>query len=139
MTKRKSFDEVLAYTEKSLKWIESTSMEGAALDEFLKEVEHDYSTHINPGMLEYRKAAGEDGMALEWKAEGDHFWDIQGREYIDCLGGFGVYNCGHRNPTVIKAVTDQLAKQPLSSAELRDANRALLARILADVTPGDLQ
>ncbi|MDR3225324.1 MAG: aminotransferase class III-fold pyridoxal phosphate-dependent enzyme, partial [Clostridiales Family XIII bacterium] len=40
---------------------------------------------------------------------------------------------------VLKAVADQLAKQPLSSAELVDANRALLARILADVSPGDLK
>ncbi len=136
---RKSFDDVLAYTDKALGWIEAQAIEGKEQEDFLNEVAENYGSHINPGFLEYRKAAGGDALALEWKAEGDHFWDIQGREYIDCLGGFGVYNCGHRNPTVVKAVTDQIAKQPLSSAELVDANRALLARILADVTPGDLK
>jgi putrescine aminotransferase len=136
---RKSFEEVLSYTEKSLKWIEQKGMEGDEMKSFIEEIRHNYGEHINPGFLEYRKAAGEDDMAMEWSANGDQFMDLQGREYIDCLGGFGVYNCGHRNPTVLKAVTDQLAKQPLSSAELVDSNRALLARILADVSPGDLQ
>jgi putrescine aminotransferase len=136
---RKSFDEVLAYTEKSLKWIEAPTLEGDAQKELIDEIRHNYGTHINPGFLEYRKAAGADDMAMEWSANGDTFKDLQGREYIDCLGGFGVYNCGHRHPTVVKAVTDQIAKQPLSSAELVDSNRALLARILADVSPGDLQ
>ncbi|MDR2486680.1 MAG: aminotransferase class III-fold pyridoxal phosphate-dependent enzyme [Clostridiales Family XIII bacterium] len=136
---RKSFEEVLAYTEKALHWIEAKGIEGDEQKSFIEEIRHNFDEHINPGFLEYRKAAGEDEMAMEWSANGDTFMDLQGREYIDCLGGFGVYNCGHRHPTVIKAVTDQLAKQPLSSAELVDANRALLARILADVSPGDLK
>ncbi|MDR1796930.1 MAG: aminotransferase class III-fold pyridoxal phosphate-dependent enzyme [Clostridiales Family XIII bacterium] len=136
---RKSFEEVLAYTEKSLKWIEAQGLEGEEMKELIDEIRWDYDEHVNPGFLEYRKAAGEDDMAMEWSANGDTFMDLQGREYIDCLGGFGVYNCGHRHPTVLKAVADQLAKQPLSSAELVDANRALLARILADVSPGDLK
>jgi len=136
---RKSFEEVLSYTEKSLKWIEAKGMEGDEMKSFIEEIRHNYGEHINPGFLEYRKAAGEDDMAMEWSANADTFMDLQGREYIDCLGGFGVYNCGHRHPTVLKAVSDQLSKQPLSSAELVDSNRALLARILADVSPGDLQ
>ncbi|MDR0519224.1 MAG: aminotransferase class III-fold pyridoxal phosphate-dependent enzyme [Clostridiales Family XIII bacterium] len=136
---RKSFEDVLDYTEKSLKWIEAKGMEGDEQKSFIEEIRHNYGTHINPGFLEYRKAAGEDDMAMEWSANGDTFMDLQGREYIDCLGGFGVYNCGHRHPTIVKAVTDQISKQPLSSAELVDSNRALLARILADVSPGDLQ
>jgi putrescine aminotransferase len=136
---RKSFEEVLAYTEKSLKWIESKGLEGDAMKELIDEIRWDYDEFVNRGFLEYRKAAGADDMAMEWSANGDTFMDLQGREYIDCLGGFGVYNCGHRHPTVIKAVKDQLDKQPLSSAELVDANRALLARILADITPGDLK
>ena len=77
-------------------------------------------------------------MAMEWMASGDTFTDLQGNTYIDCLGGFGAFNCGHRHPKVVETVKNQLDKQPLSSAELIDANRSLLARILADVTPGDL-
>ncbi|MFP3513948.1 aminotransferase class III-fold pyridoxal phosphate-dependent enzyme, partial [Peribacillus sp. SIMBA_075] len=67
------------------------------------------------------------------------FMDINGKKYIDCLGGFGIYNVGHRNPKVVKAVTDQLKRQALHSQDLLDPLRAMLAKILADITPGDLK
>lgn len=136
---RKSFDEVLNYTEYALDIISKKKLEDDEKEKFIKETRHNFDNHINPGFLEYRKAAGADDMAMEWMSKGDTFTDLNGNEYIDCLGGFGAFNCGHRHDTVVKAVMDQLAKQPLSSAELVDANRSMLARILADVTPGDLQ
>ncbi len=136
---RKSFDEVLKYTEYALDIISKKTLEPAEMDQFIEETRHNFDNHINPGFLEYRKSAGGDQMAMEWMAKGDTFTDLHGKEYIDCLGGFGAFNCGHRHDTVLTAVKNQLEKQPLSSAELIDANRSLLARILADVTPGDLQ
>ena len=136
---RKSFDEVLKYTEYAMKTIAQKSMNDEEKDVFIKETRHNFDNHINPGFLEYRKSAGADDMAMEWMSNGDTFVDLHGNTYIDCLGGFGAFNCGHRHPKVIETVMNQLEKQPLSSAELIDANRSLLARILADVTPGDLQ
>jgi len=136
---RKSFDEVLNYTEYALDIISKKKLDDKEKEKFIAETRHNFDNHINPGFLEYRKAAGADDMAMEWMSKGDTFTDLNGNEYIDCLGGFGAFNCGHRHDTVVKAVMDQLAKQPLSSAELVDANRSMLARILADVTPGDLQ
>jgi len=136
---RKSFDEVLKYTEYALDIISKKTLEPEEMDKFIEETRHNFDNHINPGFLEYRKSAGGDQMAMEWMAKGDTFTDLHGKEYIDCLGGFGAFNCGHRHDTVLTAVKNQLDKQPLSSAELIDANRSLLARILADVTPGDLQ
>ena len=136
---RKSFDEVLKYTEYALDIISKKTMGDVEKDQFIEETRHNFNNHINPGFLEYRKSAGSDDMAMEWMSKGDTFTDLHGNEYIDCLGGFGAFNCGHRHDTVVTAVMNQLAKQPLSSAELVDANRSLLARILADVTPGDLQ
>lgn len=136
---RKSFDEVLKYTEYAMKTIAQKSMTEEEKEYFINETRNNFNNHINPGFLEYRKSAGADDMAMEWMSNGDTFVDLHGNTYIDCLGGFGAFNCGHRHPKVIETVTNQLAKQPLSSAELIDANRSLLARILADVTPGDLQ
>ena len=136
---RKSFDEVLKYTEYALDIISKKTLEPVEMDKFIEETRFNFDNHINPGFLEYRKSAGGDQMAMEWMAKGDTFTDLHGKEYIDCLGGFGAFNCGHRHDTVLTAVKNQLDKQPLSSAELIDANRSLLARILADVTPGDLQ
>ncbi|MDF3000257.1 MAG: ygjG [Bacillota bacterium] len=136
---RKSFEEVLQYTNYAMKTIEQKSMTDEEKDYFIKETRNNFDNHINPGFLEYRKSAGADDMAMEWMASGDTFVDLHGNTYIDCLGGFGAFNCGHRHPKVVETVKNQLDKQPLSSAELIDANRSLLARILADVTPGELQ
>ena len=136
---RKSFDEVLKYTEYAMKTISQKSMNEQEMEVFINETRNNFDNHINPGFLEYRKSAGGDQMAMEWMAQGDTFTDLHGKEYIDCLGGFGAFNCGHRHPKIVETVKNQLDKQPLSSAELIDANRSLLARILADVTPGDLQ
>jgi putrescine aminotransferase len=63
---------------------------------------------------------------------------VTGREYLDCLGGFGIFNVGHRHPKVVKAVTDQLRRQPLHSQDLLDPLRAMLAKALAMLTPDGL-
>jgi putrescine aminotransferase len=76
---------------------------------------------------------------VEWRDEGAVFYDINGKEYIDCLGGFGIYVTGHRHPKVLKAVRDQLDKQAIHSQELIDPLRTYLAHLVAQVTPGDLQ
>ena len=46
---------------------------------------------------------------------------------------------GHRHPTVVKAVRDQLEHQALHSQELLDPMRGYLSHLLAMVTPGDLR
>jgi putrescine aminotransferase len=68
--------------------------------------------------LDYRKAVAEDFTAVEWRdgPEGSSiFVSVTGEEYIDCLGGFGIYNTGHRHPKVMAAVRAQLEKQALHS------------------------
>lgn len=34
-------------------------------------------------------------------------WDISGKEYLDCMGGYGVALVGHCNDRVVKAITSQ--------------------------------
>ena len=41
------------------------------------------------------------------KAEGAELWDVEGKRYIDFIGGIGVLNVGHRHPKVQKAIHDQ--------------------------------
>jgi len=95
--------------------------------------------HVNEGFLQYRKSVSTDYMAVEWEDEGAVFRDINGKEFIDMLGGFGIYSVGHRHPKVIKAVRDQLEKQCIHSQELIDPLRTYLARLVSLITPGDLQ
>src|SRR5262249_15552251 len=100
-----------------------------------------FNFYYNRGYLEYRKSVIEmrDNPALEWVGQGSTFEDLQGRTYIDCLGGYGIYSPGIRHPKVVKAVADQLARMPLSSQELLDPLRGALAELLGEITPGDLQ
>ncbi|MGH9464127.1 MAG: putrescine aminotransferase [Thermoanaerobaculia bacterium] len=98
-----------------------------------------WTDHVNEGFLQYRKSVSTDYTAVEWSDEGAVFYDVNGKEFIDCLGGFGIYVTGHRHPKVLKAVRDQLDKQAIHSQELIDPLRTYLARLLALITPGDLQ
>ena len=97
-----------------------------------------WTDHVNEGFLQYRKSVSTDYTAVEWEDEGAVFRDVNGKEFVDMLGGFGIYVTGHRHPKVLKAVRDQLEKQAIHSQELIDPLRTYLARLLALITPGDL-
>lgn len=98
-----------------------------------------WTEHVNSGFLQYRKSVSTDYTAVEWSDEGATFKDINGKEFIDMLGGFGIYNVGHRHPKVLKAVRDQLEKQAIHSQELIDPLRTYLAHLVSLITPGDLK
>ena len=42
------------------------------------------------------------------KGKGCKVWDINDKEYIDCMGGYGVALVGHCNDRVIQAITSQV-------------------------------
>jgi len=44
------------------------------------------------------------------RAFGAKLWDVDGKEYIDFVGGIGVVNVGHSHPKVRKAVAEQLER-----------------------------
>ena len=48
----------------------------------------------------------------EARAEGCIVRTADGREFIDCLGGFGSFNFGHRHPHIVDAVHRQLDASP---------------------------
>lgn len=101
-----------------------------------------FRDHVNPGFLEYRKATSVEhaAAAVEWADSGPNgYRDVNGKEYIDCLGGFGIFNVGHRHPKVVAAVKAQLERQPLHSQDLLDPLRAMLAKALTMLLPEKLQ
>ena len=89
-----------------------------------------YRRHVNTAFLDYRKTVSTDYTAIEWRDGGNHFQDISGRRYLDILGGFGIYNVGHRHPRVMEAVIDQLKKQALHSQDMVDPLRSYLCHLL---------
>ncbi|MFD2611028.1 putrescine aminotransferase [Paenibacillus gansuensis] len=136
------YSDIFKYTNKVLDLIEKEDISQEEAAWITKETVNNFRDHVNPGFLAYRKSVTLDGQfaAVEWKDSGPNcFMDVNGKEYIDCLGGFGIYNVGHRHPKVVKAVTNQLNRQALHSQDLLDPLRAILAKIVADITPGDLK
>ena len=69
-----------------------------------------FAQHINAGFLEHRKSAtlGGEFAFTEWEGQGSLIRDALGREFIDMLGGFGLYSYGLRHPKIIEAVKAQL-------------------------------
>ena len=119
-------------------------IESETLSEADKKAIHDdsianFNENVNPGWLEYRKSVSTDSAFVEWEDDNEVFRDLNGTEFIDCLGGFGIFACGHGNPEIRKTVQAQLNRYSLHSQELVDPLRGYLAKILAMITPGDLQ
>ena len=131
--------------EYSNRWVdllhkpEVSEEEGKAI---IEESKHNFAEHFNKGWLDYRKSVTEAGdwAAAEWSGSGAVFRDILGREYLDCLGGYGMMDLGWGHPDVIAAVKDQLTfRSPMPSQELIDPLRGVLAKLLAMITPGDIK
>jgi len=136
-----NLDHALSYSERWLNVIKQAELDDVFAKEIITESRQNFAEHFNKGWLEYRKSITEAGdwAAVEWTGSGAIFQDVLGREYIDCLGGYGMMNHGWSHPDVIAAVRAQLGRTPMPSQELIDPLRGVLARMMADVTPGDLK
>lgn len=80
-----------------------------------------------------------EGAVVEWEGDGCVVRDVRGREFIDCLGGFGIFALGHRHPKVIGAIKAQLDRLALHSQWMLNPMAADAARRLAEITPGPLR
>ena len=132
--------EVLALARRYLQLVEGRKLSPAERQSFIAETVDAYERHVNRGFIRYRKSVTEAGQfaALEWSGRGSILTDLLGREYIDCLGGYGIFSAGVNHPRILRAVASQMERMALNSQELLEPWRAALARLLAMVTPGDL-
>jgi putrescine aminotransferase len=130
---------VLQESARILDYILKESLTEADQERIIRDSIENFNQHVNPGWLKYRKSVSTDAAFVEWEDSQETFKDTRGREFIDCLGGFGVYTAGHRNPEIVKAVQAQLNRYALHSQELVDPLRGYLAKLLAMCTPGDLK
>jgi acetylornithine/LysW-gamma-L-lysine aminotransferase len=69
---------------------------------------------------------------------GSHVWDTNGKEYIDCMGGYGVALVGHCNPRVVKAIKAQLDKIITVHSSLYNKTRELFLENLIKIAPKNL-
>lgn len=80
-------------------------------------------------------------LALEIvKAEGIMLYDVNGKEYIDLIGGISVANTGHRHPKVIEAIQKQLDAylHIMVYGEFIETPQVQYAKLLTDHLPASL-
>ncbi|KKX55326.1 MULTISPECIES: putrescine aminotransferase [Brevibacillus] len=136
---RKSRKESLELASEILSFIESETLTVEQKKKIVSDSVENFTNHVTKAILAHRKSVSTDYSVVEWEDEGAIFRDTMGDEYIDCLGGYGVYLLGHRHPKVVKAVEAQLKRYALHSQEMVDPLRGYLSKLVAYITPGDLQ
>ena len=72
------------------------------------------------------------------KGLGAHVWDTNGKEYIDCMGGYGVALLGHQNKRVTDALKSQLDKIITVHSSLYNKTREEFLENLFKVAPKKL-
>ncbi len=72
------------------------------------------------------------------KGVGAHIWDIEGKEYIDCMGGYGVALVGHQNQRVNKAIKEQLDKIITVHSSFYNKTREEFLKTLIGLAPKKL-
>ncbi|HLY32261.1 MAG TPA: aminotransferase class III-fold pyridoxal phosphate-dependent enzyme, partial [Ktedonobacterales bacterium] len=137
----RSTNDALETSRSYLDVIHSKTLTRAQGEALIAQTLSNFRNHYNPGFLEYRKSVTEGGdyAAVEWSGRGATFTDALGRQFIDCLGGYGLLSLGWSHTKVIDAVKAQLDRSPMPTQELLDPPRGMLAHLLAQITPGDIQ
>ena len=72
------------------------------------------------------------------RAQGATIWDTDGKEYIDCMGGYGVAIIGHCNKDVIDAITLQMNKLMVCHMSTYNNSRLEFLSKLKSIAPSSL-
>jgi acetylornithine/LysW-gamma-L-lysine aminotransferase len=72
------------------------------------------------------------------RAQGATIWDTDGKEYIDCMGGYGVAIIGHCNKDVINAITLQMNKLMVCHMSTFNNSRLQFLSKLKSIAPDNL-
>lgn len=132
-------ENVISELGKVISYIKSNALSDSDKETITKQTVEYFDEYVSPGWLKYRKSVSTNAAVVEWRDEGSYCEGLYGEKFIDCLGGFGIYTCGHRNEEILETVKAQLDHQALHSQELLDPLRGYLAKAVADITPGDLR
>lgn len=107
------------------------------LEGLLDAVSEKYQRYLNPSLPNLLKFMGFG--TISHSTDGMYLRDVEGNEWLDFLGGLGVFSLGHRHPAVVAAVREQLDRQPLTIPIFFNQLQADLAELLAEILPGRLQ
>lgn len=72
------------------------------------------------------------------RAKGVYFWDADGKRYLDLNSMVMCVNIGHGDERVIEAMVQQIRELPFAGPPMATRPRAILGRLLTEITPGDI-
>ena len=101
----------------------------AALDMFAR--------YVNAPYVGFLKRIGLELNIV--RAQGASLFDRDGRQFIDCLSGYGNLNVGHNHPKIIEAVVSEMTSPRTFNWPFPSDAHARLVERLAELTPGDLE
>ena len=94
----------------------------------------DFLQHEHPGDVLFTKW---DYPQIIAKGKGARIWDVDGKEYIDCITGMSSMNLGHSDKRIAEAMYDQYMNQLDNWFDFPTPERLKLVNRLIDITPGD--
>jgi len=72
------------------------------------------------------------------KGKGSIVWDVSGKEYIDCMGGYGVALVGHCNDRVINAIKNQSDSLITCHMSVYNNTRLKFLQKMSKISPKEL-
>jgi taurine---2-oxoglutarate transaminase len=72
------------------------------------------------------------------EARGSHFWDYQGKKYLDFSSQLVNVNIGYQHPRLVAAIQEYAGRQCTIAPSFANDMRSEAARLLADLAPGEL-
>ena len=92
-----------------------------------------YADHVYPGKVEFYQKY--DIVLVPEKRGGCKISDANGKTFYNCHCNGGVFNLGHRNKAVIKAVTQAMETYDIGNHHLISKPKAMLGKMIAQTLP----
>lgn len=100
-------------------------------------------------ILKYSREYWNPSKTNEWQEQnidfiigkryGYFFEDINGEKFYDIHLNGGTYNLGHHNPEIMKTLAEAMQELDIGNHHFPSITKALLAKKMAENTPGDLK
>lgn len=114
-------------------------MTASVLPDLIAEAQTTEETFLRHIFVRDQMAEWSKSPLIMAKSDGLHYWDVNGKKYLDALSGIYVASVGHNNRRVIDAIKQQLDTLTFSpSMHGTNPVAVQLANLLAELAPGDL-
>jgi len=102
-----------------------------------RSIVRNFGSHVSSGKVDFYTAIDLDFVI--GKRRGSWMYDVSGKtKLLNCHCNGGVFNLGHRNPELIRVLTDALKELDIGNHHLISEQRAKLGKKLAKVNPPGL-